>query len=138
VGEDEAGSKPDPGLSAPRERALARIPEPVPTPLPPRDPAKMLEAHAPHGDIQTWKGFLVHIGAIVIGLLIAVGLEQSVELLHHRHQRLQLEEQMRGVLEDDTQRAIPDDLRQLTALHAYLVDLQSAVVARRHDCLVGQ
>ena len=108
MGEDEAGSQPDPG------------------------PAKMLEAHAPHGDIQTWKGFLVHIGAIVIGLLIAVGLEQSVEFLHHRHQRLQLEEQMRGVLEDDTQRAIPDDLRQLTALHGYLVDLQSAVVARAH------
>jgi hypothetical protein len=92
----------------------------------------MLEAHAPHGDIQTWKGFLVHIGAIVIGLLIAVALEQSVEFLHHRHQRLYLEEQMREVLEDDTQRAIPDDLRQLTALHGYLVDLQTAIVARRH------
>jgi hypothetical protein len=132
VGEDEAGSQPDPGLTAPGEPALARLSEPAPTRPRPRDPAKMLEAHAPHGDIQTWKGFLVHIGAIVIGLLIAVGLEQSVEFLHHRHQRLQLEEQMRAVLEDDTQRAIPDDLRQLTALHGYLVDLQTAVVARAH------
>jgi hypothetical protein len=132
VGEDEPGNEPDPGLGAPGERALARISDPAPTPLPPRDSATMLEAHAPHGDIRTWKGFLVHIGAIVIGLLIAVGLEQSVEFLHHRHQRLQLEEQMRGVLEEDTQRAIPGDVRQLTALHGYLVDLQTAIVARRH------
>ena len=131
MAEDEAGSEPHTGLSAPGERALARTAETAPMPLPPRDPAPMLEAHAPHGDIQSWRGFLVHIGAIVIGLLIAVALEQSVELLHHRHQRLQLEEQMRAVLEDDAQRAIPEDLRQLTGLHAYLVDLQSAVVARR-------
>ena len=129
MGEDEAGSEPHRGLTAPGERALASTAETAPMLLPLRDPAPMLEAHAPHGDIQTWRGFLVHIGAIVIGLLIAVALEQSVELLHHRHQRPQLEEQMRGVLEDDARHAIPEDLRQLTGLHAYLLDLQSAVAA---------
>lgn len=46
----------------------------------------MLEAHAPHEAIQTWKGFLIHIATIVIGLLIAIGLEQTVEYFHHRHQ----------------------------------------------------
>ena len=105
MGEDEAGSEPHRGLTAPGERALASTAETAPMLLPLRDPAPMLEAHAPHGDIQTWRGFLVHIGAIVIGLLIAVALEQSVELLHHRHQRPQLEEQMRGVLEDDARHA---------------------------------
>jgi hypothetical protein len=46
----------------------------------------MLEAHAPHEAIQTWNGFFIHIATIVIGLLIAIGLEQSVEFFHHRHQ----------------------------------------------------
>jgi hypothetical protein len=37
----------------------------------------------------------VHIATITVGLLIAIGLEQSVEALHHRHQRHQLEEDLR-------------------------------------------
>jgi hypothetical protein len=53
-------------------------------------PAPMLDVHAPHEDIHTWRGFLIHIAAIVLGLLIAVGLEQTVEFFHHRHQREQL------------------------------------------------
>jgi hypothetical protein len=90
----------------------------------------MLEPHVPQEAIHSWKGFLVHIVAIVIGLLIAVVLEQSVEFFHHRHQRLQLEEQMHEVLEDNTQ-TVAVDTKQLTALRAYLVDLQTAVAARR-------
>jgi hypothetical protein len=50
----------------------------------------MLDVHAPHETIHTWKNFLVHIAAIVVGLLIAVSLEQTVEFFHHRHQREQL------------------------------------------------
>jgi hypothetical protein len=46
----------------------------------------MLDVHGPHETIHTWKDFFVHIAAIVVGLLIAVGLEQTVEYLHHRHQ----------------------------------------------------
>jgi hypothetical protein len=91
----------------------------------------MLEAHPPDGPIHGWRGFLVHIGAIVIGLLIAVGLEQTVEALHHRHQRLQLEEQMHEVLEDDARVAIPDDIRKLTGTRAFLVELQRAAAAYR-------
>jgi len=36
----------------------------------------------PHESIQTWKSFFIHIATIVIGLLIAVGLEQAVETIH--------------------------------------------------------
>lgn len=46
----------------------------------------MLEAHAPYEPIRTWKGFFIHIATIVVGLLIAIGLEQSVEFYHHRNQ----------------------------------------------------
>jgi hypothetical protein len=41
--------------------------------------APMLEAHAPQEALHTWKGFFIHIATIVIGLFIAVGLEQTVE-----------------------------------------------------------
>jgi len=89
----------------------------------------MLEVHAPHLSINTWKAFFIHIATITIGLLIAVGLEQSVEALHHRHQREQLEDQMRGVFETNLQRN-ESNFRQLKAQHAYLVELRTAVSAR--------
>ncbi len=44
----------------------------------------MLDVHAPHADTHTWKSFFIHIATIVIGLLIAVGLEQTVEWIHWR------------------------------------------------------
>lgn len=46
----------------------------------------MHDIHPPHEPIDTWRGFALHIGTIVIGLLIAVGLEQTVEFFHHRHE----------------------------------------------------
>jgi hypothetical protein len=49
------------------------------------------EPHAPHEPIQNWRGFLIHIATITIGLLIAIALEQFVEYLHHIHQRHQLQ-----------------------------------------------
>jgi hypothetical protein len=46
----------------------------------------MLDVHPPHEAAHTWKDFFIHIATIVIGLIIAVGLEQTVEFFHHRHQ----------------------------------------------------
>jgi len=46
----------------------------------------MLEVHPPHEAAHSWKDFFIHIATIVVGLLIAVGLEQTVEWFHHRHQ----------------------------------------------------
>jgi len=51
----------------------------------------MLDVHAPHANVHTWKDFLIHIAIITIGLLIAIALEQCVESLHHIEQRHQLE-----------------------------------------------
>jgi hypothetical protein len=46
----------------------------------------MLDVHAPHEAVRTWKDFCIHIAAIAVGLLIALALEQTVEYFHHRHQ----------------------------------------------------
>lgn len=46
-----------------------------------------MEVHPPEHAIHNWRDFFIHIGTITIGLLIAIGLEQTVEFVHHRHQR---------------------------------------------------
>lgn len=45
----------------------------------------MLDVHPVH-TVRGWRDFFVHIATIVVGLLIAVGLEQLVEFVHHSHQ----------------------------------------------------
>jgi hypothetical protein len=59
----------------------------------------MLDVHPPHEAAHTWKDFFIHIATIVIGLLIAIGLEQTVELIHHAHQRRELREALRSTTE---------------------------------------
>jgi hypothetical protein len=46
----------------------------------------MLDVHPPHTPTHTWRDFLLHIATIVVGLIIAVALEQTVEFFHHQHQ----------------------------------------------------
>jgi hypothetical protein len=52
----------------------------------PEEPAPMLDVHPAHHAASTWRDFFIHIATIVLGLIIAVGLEQTVEYIHHRHQ----------------------------------------------------
>ena len=44
----------------------------------------MLDVHAPHQSTHTWTDFFIHVGTIAVGLLLAIGLEQTVELFHPR------------------------------------------------------
>ena len=46
----------------------------------------MLDVHPAHHAASTWRDFFIHIATIVLGLLIAIALEQTVEYIHHRHQ----------------------------------------------------
>ena len=50
----------------------------------------MIDIHPPEKSDHTWKDFFLHIGTIAVGILIAIGLEQTVELLHENHQRTEL------------------------------------------------
>ena len=90
----------------------------------------MLDVHAPHESIHTWKDFSIHIATIVVGLLIAVCLEQSVEAIHHRHQVHEFREQMREVFGNNL-RLEPEVMRRTGAFRTYLVELRNAVEARR-------
>ena len=51
----------------------------------------MLDVHAPEHGINGLRDFFIHLLTITAGLLIALGLEASVEAMHHRHQRQEAE-----------------------------------------------
>src|SRR5215469_17554636 len=43
-----------------------------------------MEIHAPHHPIQSWRDIVLHLAIVTVGILIALGLEQTVEWYHHR------------------------------------------------------
>ena len=93
--------------------------------------ATMLEPHAPHEPIHSWKSFAIHIAAIAVGLLLALALEQSAEAVHHGRQRSDIEAQLHAVLQADT-RLDDEDFKQLRSMRAYLIELRAAIVTKLH------
>ena len=61
----------------------------------------MLDVHPAHHAANSWRDFFVHIATIVLGLCIAVGLEQTVEYIHHRHQLADAREELRVEREEN-------------------------------------
>ncbi|HEV2619042.1 MAG TPA: hypothetical protein VGU23_03795, partial [Acidobacteriaceae bacterium] len=51
----------------------------------PKENDAMLDVHAPHETVHTWKDAFIHIGIICVGLLLAIGLENLVEHFHNEH-----------------------------------------------------
>ena len=84
--------KPDPlppALSA--AKPSAPLPPDAATP---KQTAPMIDVHAPHHTVHTWRDFFVHIATIVVGLLIAVALEQTVESIHAQHELKETREEI--------------------------------------------
>jgi len=84
----------------------------------------MLEVHAPHESIHTWKSFFIHIAAICVGLLLAVGLEQSVEALHRQYER----EHLRASLQQESEQILRDTMRVEAAMNSEIHWLQQVDV----------
>jgi hypothetical protein len=74
----------------------------------------MLDVHAPHEVLHTWKGFFIHIATIVVGLFIAVALEQSVEAINRHREVAALREDLR----QESQQILAD-ARKSEAAHLY-------------------
>jgi len=73
----------------------------------------MLDVHAPEHRIGGLRDFMVHMLTITVGLLIAIGLEQSVEAMHHRHQRKEAEMLIREEIRAN-QKGIQENAQGLT------------------------
>jgi type II secretory pathway pseudopilin PulG len=64
----------------------------------------MLDVHPPEHAAHTWRDFFIHIATIVVGLLIAVGLEQLVEHVHQRYELRETREALQRELESNRAR----------------------------------
>ena len=66
----------------------------------------MLDVHPPHHPTHGWRDFFIHIATIVVGLLIAIGLEQMVEYVHHRREISETREALRLEREENRKRFV--------------------------------
>ena len=92
----------------------------------------MLDVHMPHAT-HTWKEFFIHLGTITAGLLIAISLEQTVEKLHHLHQRHELEASLRAEAAVNKERAEVDFVRyddEMTWLLGLHEDIQKILATQ--------
>jgi len=87
----------------------------------------MLDVHPPHHSTSTLRDFFLHIATICVGLLIAIGLEQTVEAIHHHHQRHQLNEDLITEAESN-QQVIARNLR-MHDLEPWFVTAETAIAA---------
>ena len=90
----------------------------------------MIDVHAPHESIHTWRDFFIHIATIVIGLIIAVGLEQTVEFFHHRRELRVAREELRADIEEN-RRITAADIQQMHQFHAQLNRDMAILLAHR-------
>ncbi|HWZ83666.1 MAG TPA: hypothetical protein VNW47_13630 [Terriglobales bacterium] len=70
--------------------------ETAPVPETAKEHETMLDVHPAHHAASSWEEFFIHIATIVLGLLIAVALEQTVEYFHHRSELAEVREELRG------------------------------------------
>jgi len=96
-----------------------------------------VEVHPPHSPIHSVKEFMVHLLAITIGLLIALGLEASVEWLHHRSLVREARENMSQEIRDNQRnlatelKALPGESQQLQGILEMAGDAQHARPAKQ-------
>ena len=84
-----------------------------------------MEVHPPHKPIHSVKEFMVHLLAITIGLLIALGLEGTVEWVHHRHLAQEAREDINQEIRDNQQQ-----------IDVYLKDRSAEEKSLRHNLAI--
>jgi hypothetical protein len=78
-----------------------------------------VEVHPPEHPIHTKKDFFLHIFTITIGLLIAIGLEQTVEYFHHRREVAETREALHKEREANL-KAFADNTKRLRTQSVWL------------------
>ncbi len=63
-----------------------------------------MDIHVPDQLVHTWRDFLRHIAVVMVGILIALGLEGALQWHHHRELARQLRENVRREIADNLQR----------------------------------
>ncbi len=93
----------------------------------------MLDVHDPEHTPHSVRDFFIHIATIVVGLLLAIGLEQLVELIHH-HQEVVTTRRELAIEDTKNIKIFHDDEGYLLSteqqVKAYLVILQHALATK--------
>ena len=76
-----------------------------------------MDIEPPHGPIETWKDFFVHLCIITLGLLIALGLEAMVEHIHERNLVREANANITSEMRDN-QKHLESYLQSVTTHHA--------------------
>jgi len=92
----------------------------------------MLDVHPPHSPTHTWKDFFIHIATIVVGLLIAVGLEQIVERVHQRYELRDTREELAHEFEANRENIKADEVKWLSTTAQLQNDLLVLQYIRQH------
>lgn len=87
-----------------------------------------MDVHLPHQPLHRWRDFWVHLGTITAGLLIALGLEHTVGVMHRLHQRHVLQHDLHAEAERNEQ-ILAHDLDVLQHENSYFVALRSNIDA---------
>ncbi len=98
----------------------------------------MLDVHPPHHAPSGWRDFLIHIGTIAVGLLIAIGFEQTVEFFHHRHLRHQAEENLHAEMRDNRLILARDEAQLQAAIRQFKKNLAILAALRAHTTPPGE
>lgn len=94
----------------------------------------MIDIHPPQHGSMTTRDFFVHLGIVVLGILIAIGLEQTAEVIHHHHQRQQLEEDLHA----EAQRNVGTIQANEENFEVYMVWYRGVLKAAREAKPVGE
>lgn len=86
-----------------------------------------MEIHPPQHGITSWREFVLHMTTIVLGILIAIGLEQTVEWVHHRQERMLLQSELREEAEKN-RAIIAEDLR-LASMETWTLAVMKTIAA---------
>ncbi len=92
----------------------------------------MLDVHPPHEAAHTWKDFFIHIATIVVGLFIAVGLEQAVERIHLHYELRETREALASELEANRAHLISNERDWLLTTARLKNDLLVLQYIRQH------
>jgi hypothetical protein len=92
----------------------------------------MLDVHPPHEAAHTWKDFFIHIATIVVGLLIALGLEQTVEWVHHKNELREAREALAQEHEENVKQFAINTDYLAENINAYRNNLMVLVYLRDH------
>ncbi len=81
----------------------------------------MIDIHPPQHAPMTKRDFFVHLFIVVLGILIAIGLEQTVEYFHQRHELQKAREELR----DDMDANRRGSIEQLECIHQVQAELNA-------------